>query len=120
MRYPCPCCGHIVHAQPPGSYLICPICYWEDDGVQLRWPDYSGGANRPSLIEAQEHYARCGANSPDEVGSVRLPSPDEPVEPGWRMIDPAQDTFEPNGQANNPWPRDTTVLYYWRRTFWLR
>jgi hypothetical protein len=24
------------------------VCFWEDDGVQLRWPDWSGGANSPA------------------------------------------------------------------------
>lgn len=36
--YPCPCCGHLVHEAPPGSFQICPVCGWEDDLVQLRWP----------------------------------------------------------------------------------
>jgi hypothetical protein len=48
-RYPCPCCGHVVFDEPPGSYAICPVCFWVDDPVQLRWPDWAGGANKPSL-----------------------------------------------------------------------
>ncbi|MCS6814521.1 MAG: CPCC family cysteine-rich protein, partial [Cyanobacteria bacterium] len=29
--YPCPCCGYLVLSQPPpGTYLVCPICFWED------------------------------------------------------------------------------------------
>jgi Cysteine-rich CPCC len=31
---------------PPGSYEICPVCFWDDDLVQLRWPTYAGGANQ--------------------------------------------------------------------------
>lgn len=30
-RYPCPCCGHLVFEDPPGSYEICPVCFWEDE-----------------------------------------------------------------------------------------
>ncbi|MGX1964083.1 CPCC family cysteine-rich protein [Streptomyces sp. CB02115] len=37
----------------PGSYKICPVCFWEDDGAQFRWPTMGGGANKVSLIEAQ-------------------------------------------------------------------
>ncbi|WP_448262693.1 CPCC family cysteine-rich protein [Microbacterium aurum] len=48
--HPCPCCGHLTLGQPPGSYELCPVCFWEDDAVQLRWPTYPGGANRPSLM----------------------------------------------------------------------
>jgi len=31
--YPCPCCGYLVFTEPPGSYDICSICFWEDDPV---------------------------------------------------------------------------------------
>jgi hypothetical protein len=44
---PCRSCGHRVFSEPPGLYDICPICFWQDDDVQLRWPDYDGGVNRP-------------------------------------------------------------------------
>lgn len=37
----------------PGSFEICPVCFWKDGAVQLRWPDFAGGANRPSLIGSQ-------------------------------------------------------------------
>ena len=36
-----------------GSYGICAVCGWEDDGVQLANPACGGGANGESLIEAQ-------------------------------------------------------------------
>ncbi|MFJ2958342.1 CPCC family cysteine-rich protein [Streptomyces sp. NPDC087270] len=28
----------------PESFEICPVCFWEDDGVQFRWPTLAGGA----------------------------------------------------------------------------
>ncbi len=59
-RYPCPCCGHLVFAEGPGSYDICEICFWEDDNVQLRWPTMDGGANAVSLVEGQWAFARTG------------------------------------------------------------
>jgi rubrerythrin len=37
MKYPCPGCGYLVFDEPPGSYEICPICFWEDDLAQLRF-----------------------------------------------------------------------------------
>ena len=52
----CPCCGHLVFDESPGSYDICPVCFWEDDIVQLRWPDWAGGANKPSLLDGQANY----------------------------------------------------------------
>ncbi|MFF1900798.1 CPCC family cysteine-rich protein [Streptomyces sp. NPDC058206] len=38
LTFPCVCCGHLTLGEPPGSYEICSVCFWEDDRVQLRWP----------------------------------------------------------------------------------
>jgi hypothetical protein len=51
---PCPACGFLtVPATHFGSYNICGVCDWEDDGVQLANPACEGGANSESLIAAQ-------------------------------------------------------------------
>jgi uncharacterized Zn finger protein (UPF0148 family) len=50
---PCPCCGFLTLEEEYGSFVICPVCGWEDDGVQLANPTSSGGANSKSLAEAQ-------------------------------------------------------------------
>ncbi|MFK0114523.1 CPCC family cysteine-rich protein [Streptomyces sp. NPDC090994] len=60
-RCPCPCCGHRVLDAMPGSYEICPVCFWEDDGVQFRQPTMGGGANQVSLIKAQRNHQDFGA-----------------------------------------------------------
>lgn len=54
MLYPCPSCGFEVFVDSSGSYDICPICDWEDDGVQLRFPFMKGGANGECLFEWQQ------------------------------------------------------------------
>jgi hypothetical protein len=55
---PCPCCGFRTLAEAErGSYEICGVCGWEDDGVQYRDPDYRGGANSESLNEARAAFA---------------------------------------------------------------
>jgi hypothetical protein len=119
MNYPCPCCGHLSLSEPPGSYEICSICFWEDDNIQLRWPTWRGGASRPSLAESQANYARFGAMEERFRSNVRPPEPDEPIDHGWRPID-ARDSFEPLAVQERPWPDDLTVLYWWRPTFWRR
>ena len=119
--YPCPCCGHRVFVEPPGSYDICEICFWEDDNVQLRWPDYRGGANVPSLIDSQENHREFGAIERRFIEHVRPPRGDKRIEPGWRPIDRRRDSFEPyrwDHAERRPWPDDLTVLYWWRPTFW--
>jgi len=113
-RYPCVCCGHLTMEEPPGSHQICPVCRWEDDAVQLRWPDWPGGANKPSLLTAQQNFQRYGARDERAVEHVRPASDDEARDPNWRPIDPHLDTFEPMGVQFAAWPDDRTVLYWWR------
>jgi len=60
-RCPCVCCGHLTLDDPPSSDQICPMCFWQDDAVQLRWPDFASGANPCSLREAQRNFQRYGA-----------------------------------------------------------
>ena len=50
---PCPACGFLTIQGSYGSYVICGICGWEDDQMQLANPACGGGANSESLIEAQ-------------------------------------------------------------------
>lgn len=118
MRYPCPCCGHLVFDEQPGSEDICLICFWEDDLAQLRWPELAEGANAVSLIEAQRNYAEFGAIDRRFEGDVRKARDDEPLEPGFRLIG-EQDPFE-GLDDSAPWPEDPTTLYYWRQTFWRK
>jgi hypothetical protein len=117
--HPCPCCGHLVFDDPPGSYDICPICFWEDDQVQLRWPSSGGGANRLSLIDSQHNYQQFGAIEERFTNQVRSATADEPLDPGWRAIAPTEvNVFEATGTSAAPWPADLTTLYWWRPTFW--
>ncbi|MEU5263205.1 CPCC family cysteine-rich protein [Amycolatopsis sp. NPDC021455] len=119
-EYPCPCCGHRMFDLPPGNYDICRVCFWEDDNIQLRWPDWAGGANSLSLIDAQRAHAEMGAMEYRFTGIVRMAALDEPLDDGWRPIDLAVDDFEPRGVHDAPWPADMTSLYWWRPNFWRR
>lgn len=38
-------------------FEICPICGWEDDAVQRKYPDFPEGANGMSLNEYRKKYA---------------------------------------------------------------
>ncbi len=60
--FPCVCCGHLVHDQLPGSHQVCPICGWEDDLAQLRFPEMPGSSNTVSLAEAQRNFQTYGAS----------------------------------------------------------
>lgn len=78
--YPCAACGHLVFAEPPGSYAVCDACGWEDDHVQLRFPGSPVGANGVSLFEYQRTVApaRLAANA-ERVRGLRRAA-------GWRPL----------------------------------
>ncbi len=120
--YPCPCCGHLVFDEPPGSGDICMICFWEDDVLQLRFPQLAEQTNAVSLAEAQRNYQKFGAIEERFAGDVRRPSAEDVRDPDFRPIG-ADDDFEPTPDAPEleaPGPSDTTALYYFRPNFWRR
>ena len=83
-KFPCPCCGYYTLAnKPPGTFAICPVCFWEDDRVQFYNPDYYGGANRTSLNEARTNYQAFGYAKERSKEYVRPPMEDE-YPPGGR------------------------------------
>ncbi|WP_026931565.1 CPCC family cysteine-rich protein [Glycomyces tenuis] len=118
-KYPCPCCGRLVH-DAPGAFEICPACFWEDDPVQLRWPRYRGGANEPSLIEAQRNFRVFNASEERAAHLTRPPADNEPLDPGFRPADPQVDRFESPDDPVSEWPSSRTSLYWWRPTYWRR
>ena len=76
--FPCPCCGYLtIGEEPPGTFEICPVCFWEDDNVQFEDPNYEGGANEMSLDQARENFRIWGAVSKEFMGRVRKPLPQE-------------------------------------------
>lgn len=122
-RYPCPCCGYLVFEKEPDSFEICEICFWEDDLVQLRNVSFAGGANGPSLIEAQKNYAEFGACELRLLPFVRPPGPSDQRDPSWHPFDPDRDVFS---GPPHIWTEisenhflvdygDKTANYYWRR-----
>lgn len=82
-KRPCPCCGFLTLDQvDPGTYQICPVCYWEDDEVQLADPSYEGGANQVSLEAARQNYGSLGVSDARFKDKVRPPTSSEtPAEP---------------------------------------
>ena len=114
--YTCACCGHRTLSRPPPSYEVCQVCYWQDDEVQLLDPGYRGGANGPSLVEAQACYQALGASEEQWLDDVRPPTPDEVRDPDWR---PATDADVraarlPRDVSSEEWERPE-AWYYWKR-----
>jgi hypothetical protein len=108
-----------VFEDGPGSDEICPVCFWQDDIVQLRWPNLSGGANRPSLIDAQKNVSRLGAVEERLVQYVRPAKAAEPVHPSWRPFDAECDVIEERRSGfdyGTSYADDRTTYYYWLDT----
>lgn len=73
-RYRCPCCDNFtLEEKPPGTFDICPVCFWEDDYTQYDEPDLDGGANEMSLNQARANYRSFGAQNERSLGYIRKP-----------------------------------------------
>jgi hypothetical protein len=63
-RFACPCCGNLtLDEPPPGTFVICEICRWEDDPVQFADPNFEGGANLRSLNQQREWFRQNAMDS---------------------------------------------------------
>jgi hypothetical protein len=110
--YPCPCCGYLVFDEEPGSYDNCPVCGWEDDLSQLRFPTMAG-ANRP-LVQCQAAFRQSveeqTSDAPEKLDYVR--------DLNWRPLNPERDQIddpEPGVDYGATYARDPTTYYYWRQ-----
>jgi hypothetical protein len=60
-REQCPCCDYISLPER-GNFLICPICFWEDDGKDIDELDVESGPNHYiTLRQGRENFRAFGA-----------------------------------------------------------
>ena len=84
--YPCPCCGYkTITKEPPGSYEICPICFWEDSTPDGSARFYT--SNKITLIQAQRNFLSFGACAREWLTDVRPPTEEERRESDWQPIE---------------------------------
>jgi hypothetical protein len=111
MNLPCPACGFLtVLEEYYGTYNICEICGWEDDGVQLANPACGGGANSESLIEAQAAALRKHPMGKNEVQGFRRDG-------SWRPLSPREIAVAEEQRSEKYW-KNKAILdaskAYWR------
>lgn len=83
----CPCCGYKTLATDYyGSFIICDVCFWEDDESQMLNPTSIGGANKTSLIDSQKNFIAFGACELEMKQYVREPYPDEVKDQNWKPL----------------------------------
>ena len=92
--------------------------------MQLRFPRMGGGANTVSLQNAQKNFIEFGASERRKHSLGRVPMELDRKEDQWRLLDPDRDNIEEPMRGidySDSYPEaDTTVLYYWRSTYWRR
>lgn len=88
----CACCGFATISEK-GNFEICPICFWEDDSVQEADPWLSGGANEPSLYQAQSYFMNFGAMEERFISKVRSAHSNEFRNPHWRPLKESDKCF---------------------------
>ena len=80
--------------------------------------------NQVSLEKAQINYDDVGAAEKRHAGMGRLPTDMDMRDKEWRRLDPGRDNVEEPQRGidyADSYPiHDTTVLYYWRSTYWRR
>jgi len=81
-----------------------------------------GISNHVPLQDAQKNFQRYGAAERRKQQQARAPESLDQREQGWRPLDESQDYMEEPRRGEDyslSYPfADTTVLYYWRNTFW--
>ena len=59
-KFCCPCCGERI-LESRGTYEICPICDWEDDGADEDFEGMEYGPNGGWLLsEARRNFRETG------------------------------------------------------------
>jgi hypothetical protein len=108
---PCPSCGFITLDQGYGSYDICPVCGWEDDGVQLANPTSEGGANKDSLATHQQRALQLALANRDVFRGFRR-------DRRWRPLTPAEIRYFDDLKVRSHWHTPavlTDAEAYWSR-----
>lgn len=88
--YACPCCGHRTLVAPsPGSWLMCEVCGWTDEGEE-------DPSHRERLFWAQREFLEKGRCSWEAEGHVRAPREEEAREASWRPMEGVVGGLSPN------------------------
>ena len=112
----CACCGFNTIGEK-GGYEICSICYWEDDPVQEADPWFGGGANKPSLCQAQLNYQQYGAMEKRFTSNVVPPKPSDLMNRNWRpLTDEDKKYISTPAEIEAAWGTHKSISYnYWER-----
>ena len=115
-KYTCVCCGHKVF-DGLFNFEICPVCGWEDDPAQIRFP-MEKGANKVNLVEAQVNFAKTGVIYKGFLNFASGEKFEKDLD--WRMFDKDDKIHRKEKDVNEiDYPINMTKLYYWMDDYWL-
>jgi hypothetical protein len=64
----CPCCDHFTFRE---MWDICPVCFWEYDGLDVDHPDEPSGCNHGLTVrQARHNFRQFGACEADMLQHV--------------------------------------------------
>ncbi len=110
MEVPCPSYGfYTVGKSFFGTYSQCPICAWQDDGVQLANPACGGGANPTSLIKSQQ-------SALSDIPATVIEHKGYKRDPNWRPFSEDEIRSYEEEMNHYTWKNDATRNYsaaYW-------
>ncbi len=116
-KFTCVNCGHKVF-NDLFNFEICPVCGWEDDPVQIRYP-LSKGANKVCLVEAQVNFVKTGLlyKGFTNFSDGKKYEKDEV----WRPFSKKDKVHVRDEEIREiDYPVDMTRLYYWLSKYWLK
>lgn len=65
----CPCCDYFT-LDSRNDYEICPICFWEDDGLEINNLDEISLPNRITLKQWRENFLTYWACDKEMIDNV--------------------------------------------------
>ncbi|MEO1166524.1 MAG: CPCC family cysteine-rich protein [Chloroflexota bacterium] len=68
-REQCPCCDYMTLPERK-MYIICRVCFWEDDGTDIDTLDKPNWVNHMTLREARANFREFGASRRDLIPHV--------------------------------------------------
>jgi hypothetical protein len=112
----CACCGYKTISEN-GNYEICPICYWQSDPAQEADPWFVGGANVPSLFQAQTNFKTHGAMEKRFLNNVRAPDRNDVKDSNWReLVEEDRRFCTTPREIEEVWGTSKAISYnYWQR-----
>lgn len=68
--YQCPCCDYFTLPERD-NYIVCPVCFWENEGINVDNLDLESGANQGiTLRQGRINFLNFGACDKDMVSNV--------------------------------------------------